>query len=101
MPDLLIRGARMPKLHKPFKVMLAETADGKIAVCIADDDSTAFGMIGEAIELTLHGDLIDRDAMLRNLRPMRTNPRYKRIERGFAKSIAIAKDMPTIVPANS
>ena len=58
-----IKGMEMPTPYRTYKVRFAESGDGKIIVGIANEDSTAYRPIGEAIPVLPHGDLIDRDAL--------------------------------------
>jgi len=46
-----------------------------------------------------HGDLIDRDALERNLIKMQ-QAQNNLVARGIRKSRAVARDLPTIIPAD-
>ena len=64
--SVLIRGMEMPTLCRTYKVRFSESGDGKIIVGIANEDSTAYRPIGEVIPVPPHGDLIDRDALIKD-----------------------------------
>ena len=64
--SVLIKDMEMPTLYMTYKVRFTEGGDGKIIVGIANENSTAYRPIGEVIPVPPHGDLIDRDALIKD-----------------------------------
>ena len=91
--SILITGIDMPT--DDFALSLDIHRDGRV-----EGHWTCTIKGAKAVEIAPHEDLIERDALIRNLLPMQTNPRFQRIKRGFAKAIAVAKDLPVIIPAD-
>lgn len=58
----LIKGMKMPKLEKTYKVRLYKAVNGSIIVTACGVKDNLFRPVGEAIEIkTPHGKLIDAD----------------------------------------
>lgn len=63
-----IKDMEMPLLYKTYKVRFAETYGGKIVVAIANEGSTAYMPVGEAVPVPPHGRLVDADALIEELK---------------------------------
>ena len=63
-----IKGMKMPKLEKTYKVRLYKAVDGRIIVTACGVKENVFQPVGEAVEVTTpHGRLIDKTKLKRDL----------------------------------
>lgn len=61
----IIKGMKMPKLEKTYKVRLYKAVDGRIIVTACGVKDNLLRPVGEAIEIpTPHGDLVDRSELI-------------------------------------
>lgn len=91
MPDILIRGIKIPTSGQCLKLMIH--CNGQVVI-----DRGTYWDEAEAIELPEHGDLIDRDAFRAEneyyLNREFINPKYE------DTLDDLLKDAPVIVPSN-
>ena len=87
-------------------VGLPQDRDFELWIAVKKDGTFSYNVSGYwhnsdrvAIPVPDHGDLIERDALERNLIKMQ-QAQNNLVARGIRKSRAVARDLPTIIPAS-